>query len=239
MRKSCSILIVLIFMIAVVSCEDEKYESSSDVRLGFSREIITFDTVFPVIGSATQHLKIYNSYDQTVLVSAIRLASGNESGFKLNINGVASNELYDVEILPGDSIYIFVEVDFNRSGEDELLYLRDSIEFITNENSQDVDLVAWGQDVIFVPASIGGEVYWTADKPYLVNVSTRVERDAVLHIAAGTRVYFHNGSGLYVRGTVIAKGTSEQPVVFQGDRQDLVYRNLSNQWKGILLFSGS
>jgi len=223
----------------MVSCEDEKYISSSDVRLQFSVHAIRFDTVFPTIGSATQHLKVYNPYDQKVLISNIRLASGKESDFKLNINGVASNELYDVEIPPNDSIYIFVEValDF---GDDALPFVvKDSIEFMTNDNFQDVDLIAWGQDAVLVPNSITGNVSWTAEKPYLVISGARVERGSVLTINPGTHVYFHKGTGLFVRGKIIAEGSQSQPIVFQGDQLGDIYKNVSDQWSGVLLFSGS
>lgn len=239
MRKILSILIAIIFMMNMVSCEDDKYVSSSDVRLGFSVRAIKFDTVFPTIGSATQHLKVYNSYDQKVLISNIRLASGKDSGFRLTINGVAANELHDVEIPPHDSIYIFVEVAAGIGEKDLPFVVKDSIVFKTNENFQDVDLMAWGQDVVLVPGSITGSVNWTAEKPYLVNSGTRVERGAVLTIAPGTRVHFHNGTGLYVRGKVIAEGSLLQPIIFQGDRLESIYKNIPDQWNGILLFSGS
>lgn len=223
----------------VVSCEDEKYVSSSDVKLAFSVNTIQFDTVFSTVGSATQHLKVYNPYDQKVLISNIRLASGKESGFKLNINGVAANELFDVEVPPHDSIYIFVEVALALGGKDLPFVVKDSIEFMTNDNFQDVDLVAWGQDVVLVKGNITGNVTWTSDKPYLVNSGTRVERGAVLTIEPGTHIYFHRGTGLYVRGKVIAEGTYLQPVIFQGDRLESIYRNVPDQWNGILLLSGS
>lgn len=239
MRKSFSILIAIILLIIMVSCEDEKYVSSSDVKLQFSVQTIKFDTVFPTVGSVTQHLKVYNPYDQKILISNIRLASGKESGFKLNINGVASNELFDVEIPPKDSIYIFVEVDLDFADEDLPFIVKDSIEFMTNDNFQDVDLMAWGQDVVLVPPSITGNVNWSAAKPYLVNSGTHVERGAVLTIAPGTHVYFHKGSGLYVKGKIIAEGTPLQPIIFEGDRMGDLFKNLADQWIGVLLFSGS
>ncbi len=239
MRTSISILIVIMLLINVVSCEDEKYVSSSDVKLGFSVNTIHFDTVFPAIGSATQHLKVYNQYDQKLLISNIRLASGKKSGFKLNINGVAAGELFDVEIPPHDSIYIFVEVALDPGDEHLPFVVKDSIEFITNDNFQDVDLMAWGQDVVLVRSNITGNTTWTSEKPYLVNSGVRVERGAVLNIGPGTHVYFHNGTGLHVRGKVVAEGTSSLPIIFQGDRLDDMYRNVPNQWNGILLLSGS
>jgi len=238
MRNFFYILIAVISLFTV-SCEDDKIVSSSDVKLDFSVDAIRFDTVFTTVGSTTQHLKIYNPYDQKILISSIRLATGNNSSFKLNINGVPANELFDVEILPKDSIYVFVEVTIDPMGMDLPFIVRDSIEFVTNANLQDVDLVAWGQDVVLVRENITRSETWTAQKPYLVNSNIRVDSSAVLTIDPGTHIYFHHGTGLYVKGKVVAGGTREQPVIFQGDRLEDVYQNMPDQWNGILLLSGS
>jgi hypothetical protein len=99
------LLYILTFLIAVgylFSCEDDKYLSSGDVRLGFSTDTVMFDTVFTSIGSTTEHLKIYNPYDQKLLISSIKLAKGDASNFRLNINGVSANEVSDLEIAPKD-----------------------------------------------------------------------------------------------------------------------------------------
>ncbi|HET6557693.1 MAG TPA: hypothetical protein VFG54_10300, partial [Prolixibacteraceae bacterium] len=110
MKKLVSILITVIALGYLFSCEDDKYLSSTDVKLGFSVDTVMFDTVFTTIGSTTQHLKIYNPYEQKLLISSVKLAKGETSNFRLNINGISSNEVKDIEIAPFDSMYIFVEV---------------------------------------------------------------------------------------------------------------------------------
>ncbi len=239
MRKNRSILIAIMSLIIMGSCEDEKYVPSSDVRLEFSTSAIKFDTIFPAVEPAVEHLKVYNRYDEKILISSIRLASGEESAFKLNINGVASNELIDVEIPPHDSIYIFVEAVLDFESKNSSFVVKDSIEFQTTNGIQDINLTAWGQNVILVPRSITGNQSWTSDKPYLVTSGVRVEKNAVLHIGPGVHIYFQKGTGLFVRGRIIAEGTSLQPVIFQGDRITENYRNIPDQWNGVLLFSGS
>ena len=223
----------------LVSCEDEKYISSSDVRLKFSVDTVMFDTVFTTIGSTTQHLKVYNPYDQKILVSSIKLAKNETSNFRLNINGIASNEVKDVEIAPFDSLYIFVEVTVNPNGQNLPLVVKDSIEFITNANHQDIDLVAWGQDFNLIKKDISKNTTWTNDKPYLVYNNAYVDSNATLTINPGAKIYFHKDAGLYVKGKVIAKGTVESPISFQGDRLETIYANVPDQWNGILLYSGS
>ena len=66
-----------------------------------------------------------------------------------------------------------------------------------------------------------------------------VDSNAILTINPGTKVYFHKDAGLYVKGKVLAKGTVENPIKFQGDRLESVYDNVPDQWNGVLLYSGS
>jgi len=222
------------------SCEDEKYVSSSGVKLLFSVDTVMFDTVFTSIGSTTQHLKIYNPFDRKILISSIKLAKGKSSNFRLNVNGVSANEVQNVEIAPFDSMYIFVEVTVNPNGQDLPLIVKDSIEFVTNQNNQNVDLIAWGQDFNLIKnAKLIKNTVWTKEKPYLIYNNAYVDSGVTLAIEAGTKIYFHKDAGLYVKGKVLAKGTLERPIHFSGDRLDAAYANFPDQWKGILLYSGS
>lgn len=239
MRKLTYILFLLLSIGYLISCKDEKYISSPDVKLQFSVDTVLFDTVFTTVGTTTQHLKIYNRYNEKLLISSVKLAKGDASSFRLNINGVSANEVKDLEIPPLDSLYIFVEVTVNPNGQNLPLIVKDSIEFITNENHQDVDLVAWGQDFNLIRKQTLKNVTWTKDRPYLVYNYAFVDSNSTLTIEPGTKIYFHKDAGLYVKGTVKARGTLEQPIHFYGDRLESVYANVPDQWNGILLYSGS
>lgn len=239
MKKLSYILLLVLALGYLISCEDEKYLSSSDVKLRFSVDTVMFDTIFTTIGSTTQHLKIYNPYNQKVLISSVKLAKGETSNFRLNINGVSANEVKSMEIAPFDSLYIFVEVTIDPSGQNLPLVVKDSIEFITNSNHQYVDLVAWGQDFKLIKRQKLKSTTWTNEKPYLIYNYAYVDSNAVLTIQPGTKIYFHKDAGLYVKGSVIAKGTVENPILFHGDRLEDVYANVPDQWNGVLLYSGS
>lgn len=239
MRRFAYICLVILSLVYLVSCEDEKYTTSTDVKLEFSVDTVMFDTIFTTVGSTTQHLKVYNPYDQPVKVSAVRLVGSPDSDFRLNINGIPSDELADLEIPANDSIYVFVEVTIDPLGENQPIVVKDSIEFITNTNLQYVRLVAWGQDIELVESPISADTEWTDQHPYVVYENTLVEKNATLTINPGARIYFHAGTGLYVKGKLQVNGTLEKPVTFQADRLEEVYKEVPDQWNGIFLYSGS
>jgi hypothetical protein len=61
----------------------------------------------------------------------------------------------------------------------------------------------------------------------------------VLTIEAGAILHFHKNSRLYVAGTIIANGTYDLPIIFQGDRLEDMYEDIPGQWDGIWLMAGS
>ncbi|MBN2775234.1 MAG: hypothetical protein JXR31_13340, partial [Prolixibacteraceae bacterium] len=233
------ILAVLVVILYLSSCEDDKYMNSPDAQLEFSTDTVMFDTIFTTLGSTTRHLKIYNPYNDKVLISKVRLAGGEFSSFRLNVNGLAAYEVYDLEVPAQDSIYIFVEVTIDPNGQNLPMVVKDSIEFTTNTNVQDVDLVAWGQDFKRIKGEVLTTATWTNEKPYLVYDYAYVDTLGTLTIEEGTRIHFHKGAGLYARGNIIAKGTYENPIIFQSDRLEDSYKDIPEQWQGIILFSGS
>ena len=239
MKKIGYILLLLFCVVYLISCEDEKYLTASDAKIAFSVDTVMFDTIFTTVGSTTQHLKVYNPYDQAILISSVRLSGNGDSKFRLNINGIPTDELFDVEIPAKDSIYIFVEVTIDPMGEDQPIIVKDSIEFITNTNQQYVKLIAWGQDIELVKNPVMQSTIWTAERPYLIYANIRVAGNATLTVDPGAKIYFHQGTGLYVKGKLLVNGTLQMPVVFQADRLENVYQDIPDQWNGILLYSGS
>ena len=238
-RNLLHILAVALVIVSFFSCEDERYLNSTDVQLEFSVDTLMFDTIFTTIGSATQRLSVYNPYQENVLISRVRLGGGNFSNFRLNINGQMENEIFEVEVPANDSISIFVEVTIDPNGQNLPMVVQDSIEFTTNSNVQGVSLIAYGQDFKLVKGETIGTTTWTSEKPYLVYDYAYVDSLSVLTIEPGTRIYFHKGAGLYVRGTINANGTFQDPITFLPDRLEDNYSDVPDQWNGIILFSGS
>lgn len=238
-RHLLHILAVVAIFFSLFSCEDDGYMNASDAELFFSTDSITFDTIFTTIGSTTQYFTVSNPYDESLLISRVRLAGGEASSFRFNINGELGDETFDVEIPARDSIFIFVEVTIDPNGQNLPMVVQDSIEFTTNANIQDVKLIAYGQDFKLIKGERLETTTWTSEKPYLVYDYAYVDSTSVLTVEAGTKIFFHKGAGLYVKGRIEANGTFDEPISFTSDRLEDSYQNIPDQWNGIILFSGS
>ena len=232
-------IIPLLLIQIFFSCEKEEFNTSVNANLIFSRDTILFDTVFTTIGSSTQRFTVKNPYSKNINISSIYLAGGENSSYRLNIDGYSGIRLNDIELKEKDSLYIFVEVTIDPNNSDLPLVVQDSIIFLFNNKQQDIDLIAWGQDINLINGEITGTQTWNADKPYLIYNSMLVDTNSILTIEPGAILHFHKNSRLYVAGTIVANGTFELPIIFQGDRLEDDYSDIPGQWDGIWLMAGS
>lgn len=222
--------LIWLLALGLLACNKEDFTNSPEVKLTFSTDTISFDTIFTALGSTTQRFVVKNEANATVNVSQIRLAGGDNSPFRLNINGLASINESDIELQGNDSIYIFVEVTIDPNGENLPMVVNDSIVFVTNGNYQTVKLIAFGQDVHLINGEVISSQHWENDKPYLVYNYLILDSLETLTIDPGCRIYFHNRSSLFVKGTLNVNGTYEKPVSFLGDRLEEEYGNFTSQW---------
>ncbi|MBU8892428.1 MAG: hypothetical protein KOO66_06590 [Bacteroidales bacterium] len=234
------LLLVLIFF----SCEKEEFNTSGNASLVFSTDTILFDTVFTTIGSSTQRFTVKNPYSNNINISSIYLAGGENSRYRLNIDGYPGIRLNDIDLKGKDSLYIFVEVTIDPNGSSLPMVVNDSIVFSFNNKQQDVNLIAFGQDVHLINLksannTISGNTNWINDKPYLIYDYLFIDTNTTLQIDPGAILHFHKNSRLYVAGTIVANGTFESPIIFQGDRLEDDYSNIPGQWDGIWLMAGS
>ncbi len=243
-------ILFLLFTSLFVACrKDEKITSDASAKLDFSGDSILFDTVFTTVGSTVASLLVYNPNDKKVIVSFIKLAGGEQSQFRLNIDGVPGNTATNIEIAGGDSLFIFVEVTVDPNNALAPFLVLDSIVFSTNGNIQDVKLVAFGQNAHYfhpdtripgyppfsVIPTVANNAHWINDKPYVIFDYAVVDSGCVLEIDPGVRIYFHKGGGLWVfqEGNIKVNGTKDLPVTFQGDRLESFYKEEPGQWDRI------
>lgn len=219
---------LLLSGVVLFSCQDnDKFTDSPSVRLEFSADTVKFDTVFTTIGSVTKQFRVYNRNKEAVRTSVSLADNGY---YRMNVDGVATNNFANLEIRGNDSAYIFVEVTIDPQNSNSPIVVLDSIQFNTNGNVQDVKLMAFGQDVHFYNDSLIGNTHWINDKPYLIYNSVMVDSLCTLEIDPSVQLYFHNNSSLLVKGQIHVNGTKDEPVVFQGDRLEKYYADKPGQW---------
>jgi hypothetical protein len=226
-------------VIALITAACTGYETSSApaFRLRFSADTLRFDTVFTTVGSITHRLIVYNPNQQSVKIHVSK--EGNHSPFRYNVDGIPLMNECDVEIAGRDSMYVFAEVTVNPQNSDLPIRILDSVRFETDGYLQQVYLEAYGQDaVILKNAAIGNEI-WQSVKPYLIEGTLTVDTLQTLNIKEGTRIFLAPGADIRIKGTLIAEGSVEHPILFSGIRMEKTYRKLPGQWGSILLTTAS
>lgn len=151
--RSVYLLLLLAGIIAISSCRNDFETTLSTGELRFSKDTIFLDTVFTNIGSSTFNLKVYNDSDEAITIPTVGLGEGEDSNYRLNVDGIPGKTFENVEILANDSIFVFVEttVDILETGTatNQFLYT-DQIQFDQAGLQQKVELVTLVQDAIFL-----------------------------------------------------------------------------------------
>ena len=256
MKARHILFILILFLLAGTSCKKiNPINTDSNLKLEFSADTVLFDTVFTSLGSATHELRIYNRNSDDLQISSIRLAQGDGSPFRLNLDGESATEIYDKIIPAKDSLFSFLRVTINPNDLNTPFVVEDELEFVTNGNTQTVKLLAWGQNANYI---VGDKVtnviqgkytivadslqttIWTKERPYVIYGWALINSYGTLRIEAGTKVYCHQGSGIFSwsDGQLVIEGTAEEPVVIQGDRLESYYSDTPGQWEQIMLMDG-
>jgi hypothetical protein len=254
-KHALQLLPLLAVILLVSSClKEDLISNDPSLRLKFSNDTVMFDTVFTSLGSVTKPLMVYNNSSKRIRIANISLSRGVASPFRMNVDGIPGLTVSNIEIAPRDSIFLFVRVTIDPQNQNNPFVVEDDLIFNFNGNEQHVKLVAWGQDANYILADqqIAGfpkfkvvadsnqTVTWTADKPYVIYGYALIDSYGTLIIEEGTRVHFHDKSGLwaYVDGVLKVRGSRENPVRFLGDRLDPDYRDIPGQWDRIWLMEG-
>jgi hypothetical protein len=240
---------LLVLLPAACGELDDSYSTNPSHRLSFSVDTLSFDTVFTTVGSATRTFMVYNRNEEALNIETIRLVNEPEAGgshFRFNVDGRSGEAFSNIRIEGKDSLYVFVEVVVDPTGEDSPLRIENHLSFTVNRATQRLTLQAYGQDVNLYKGglTIMRDTLWTAERPYLIYDSIVVGSSATLTIGKGATLYMHDKARWVVKGAIKAAGTMEEPVVFRGDRldnltTDLPYDRVANQWDGLYFEAGS
>lgn len=153
MKRTLYFICCLGFILFCSSCRKDFEFQASTGNLGFSKDTVYLDTIFANIGSSTYNLKVYNTSDDDISIPNVSLQNGENSGYRLNVDGQAGKSFQDVQILAKDSLFIFIETTFNTNNSpiiDNQFVYTDKILFDSGDNLQDVDLVTLVKDAIFI-----------------------------------------------------------------------------------------
>jgi hypothetical protein len=230
----------LLIAVAFFSCKKDSFITSGDARLNISTDSLRFDTLFTSVGSVTQSFKIRNDNEQQLRLTQVKLMGGSSSAFKININGIAADELSNIDIAAEDSIYIFVSVSIDPTAANLPFILSDSISIQFNGNQRWVQLEAYGQNARFMNGIIiNTNTVWDNSRPYVILDFLNVAAGATLIIEPGTKIYAHANAPIIIDGTLHATGTVTDKIVFRGDRLDAPYKDYPAGWPGIIFRSTS
>ncbi|OFX80030.1 MAG: hypothetical protein A2X12_04010, partial [Bacteroidetes bacterium GWE2_29_8] len=244
--------IFFILLLTFFSCKKDKYDTDYNSGLSYSVSEISFDTVFTTVGTITKNFKIYNPTNHIIVISKIKVGSGKNSFFRINVNGASGYEFSNIEIYPGDSMYVFLNLTIDPTNQNNPLLIKDSLLFSFLNTTEKVILKAYGQDAYFhtpkYPSDttpyysiISKNEVWTSDKPHVIMGYLFIDSLATLRIESGVKIYMYNGASLivYNGGSLKIKGIKDSPVLIQGFRQEEYYKNEPGQWDRIWLSKGS
>lgn len=241
-RARGSSLPALALLLLFLACERDTLETEDNVMLRLSTDTVTFDTVFTQRSTVFQSFKIFNPSESAILIDRIFLDQRGQQGvdYRLNIDGVAGDEVNDYRIEAEDSLFVFVEATVDPTNDNQPFV---TTEYVVVENGSyrdEVVLEAFGQNAIYhIQDTIRQNTTWTDELPHLVYGALFVLPEAELRIEPGTRVFMHAGALMAVLGRLRIEGTAEAPVKIQGDRLGAFYRDRVGQWQGIFLLSPS
>lgn len=225
--------------------DDESFSTSSANRLSFSLDTVSLDTTFSRVPTTTRTFWVYNHSGDGIRCSHVRLRNGNQTGFRVNIDGMylgqtSGYQVSDVEIRKDDSIRVFVELTSTDTNADTPQLLEDDLVFTLKSGvEQRVNLRAWSWDAELInDLNVSRDTLIQSVKPIVIKGGIEVDSAATLTIGAGTTLYFANQAGIDVYGTLRVIGTPEDNVTLRGDRIDrmfdyLPYDRVSGQWQGI------
>jgi hypothetical protein len=225
----------------MMACSDnDSFSTSRSDLLTFEADTIELDTIFSTVASPTYAFWVFNHSSDGIRLSTIRLKKGNQTGFRVNVDGsyldnTMGSLVNDIEVRKGDSIHVFVELTAPENKQQDVQLIEDDLVFqLESGVVQQVNLRCYTWDAISVSnLTIESDTVIESSKPMVVyGEGIKVDSGAVLTLR-NTTLYFHDNAGINDGGTL-----KTENVTMRGDRLDHMFENLpydrvSGQWRGI------
>ena len=230
--------ILLLFACVLAACNEERVSEDTSLRLAFSCDTLSFDTVFTAQGSSTAQLMVYNRNKSALMIDGVWLEQGDV--FRVNVDGEPDlKRLTHLQLNGGDSLFVFVRVEIDPLSENTPVLVSDLLHFhLSSGVTQEVRLEAYGQNVRREGKRFVGDFTFSNTLPYLLMDTFVV--NGKLTIEPGSTLYMHNNACLYAQGDVEALGTLDQPIVIRGDRLDRLFDSVpylyaGGSWNGVYI----
>lgn len=225
--------------------DDDSFSTNNGLKLDFSVDTLSLDTVFSRTPSSTYSFWVHNRNNDGLRMQSVRLRRGNQTGYRVNVDGMYldnanGSQTNDVEIRKNDSILVFVELTSNETRQPTPTLVEDDLVFTLESGvEQKVCLRAWSWDAmkLYAPEITKDSVIET-NIPIVIYGDLKVSEDVTLTIR-NTTLYFHDGSGIEVAGKLVTENC-----LMRGDRLDrmfpyLPYDRVCGQWNGIHFLGSS
>ncbi len=259
---------ILFLIVLSSSCRKSFDVSPGQGNFRVEKDTVFLDSVFTNIASHTYRFKIYNTSDNDVTLNKIFLEKGDQSFYRLNVDGDTGKTFNDVLIHANDSIFVFVEVtaDINQLTDpvyEEKLFIEDDVK------TAQVLLTAFVKDAYFYYPErypdgtketltlytdpntgetsevygffLDGNTTFTDDKAIVIYGHMAVPQGHTLTIEQGAHLYFHYNSGLIVweGASLKVNGSLGHEVIFEDDRMEPEFENKPGMWNFIWLRENS
>lgn len=224
------------FLICLPGCQKDQVGTDSGLSVYSSADSVKFDQVFTTQIQPTQSVKLFNGSEQDIHINNMRLAGGETSPFKINVNGQAGTNFNTLSLAKDDSLYVFITISLPEHNSDEPFVVKDSIEYQYGDKTGKIILHAVGMNAYFLSGgTISSDTTWTDARPIVVNDNITVATTATLHINPGTDVYTRAGKSIRVNGRIRAQGTADKAhqILLTGSRLDEPYNNMPGSWLGL------
>lgn len=238
-------LLAVMSSLALASCIDDSFSTSSGDQPQFSVDTLKMGLVFTDEMTTTHRFTVRNPASKAISIDDISLSGDAAQYFRLNVDGFSGVRFSDVEIRAKDSIYVFVEATLPENNSTLPVEMLAKIDFNTTGVKRSVTLSAFGQDVTRLRAyTVSQSETFRPGKPYQIFDSLVVAKGTTLTLDAGTNLMFHDKASLVVYGTLVSLGTVDDPVILSGDRSgnvvsDISFDLMSRQWQGVWFCPGS
>ena len=109
------IMKLLASLLLLAACsDDDHFSMAPNLLLDFSSDTVRLDTCFSTVPTPMKSFWVYNRSGEGIRLQSIRLEKGNQSGFRVNVDGVYLGpqtgwQTNQVEVRNRDSVRVFIE----------------------------------------------------------------------------------------------------------------------------------